>query len=492
MPNYRLPELSLSTRIELALEMIKPIPEREWGWVTKMAEKLGVSRKFLYDLQTQGLESLAEGLLPQKTGPKTEPSSLEIDKEFIQRSIAILPMLKGSVRDIQHGLRILFGVDRSVGYISETLQAAGERAKQHNQGIRLPVPILGEADEIFQGRKPCLTVVDGRSFMVVNLTPADSYDKTSWGVTYLELIERGVEFHDLACDGGKGLRAGIKEAELSIPLRPDLFHLLRDAQKLTKRLENAAYRAIRTTERAYQAALEELGLISRPGRPLKVETTLSKAERQELICIETFDNWSYLLGEVRSALEPITADHILASAAEAEATLETAVALLKEFSHADIIDFAEDLEKRIDELIAPLAWLEQRLRPLLKTIDKKTRAFILWAWQHRQELEDKITAILPTCFSSQALAIWKLLGLFHRSSSLAESFHSWLRPYLQIHRGMPNWLFPLLQLFWNHHTFQRGKREGSSPLELAGISDAPSLAKAVDQLFGPIPTPQPV
>ena len=26
MPNYRLPELSLSTRIELALEMIKPIP----------------------------------------------------------------------------------------------------------------------------------------------------------------------------------------------------------------------------------------------------------------------------------------------------------------------------------------------------------------------------------------------------------------------------------------------------------------------------------
>ncbi len=58
----------MSTRIELALEMIKPIPEREWGWVTNTAEKLGVSRKFLYDLQTQGLESLAEGLLPQKTG----------------------------------------------------------------------------------------------------------------------------------------------------------------------------------------------------------------------------------------------------------------------------------------------------------------------------------------------------------------------------------------------------------------------------------------
>ena len=110
MPNYRLPELSLSTRIELALEMIKPIPEREWGWATKMAEKPGVSRKFLYDLRAQGLDALAEGLSPQKTGPKAETSSLEINKGFIQRSIAILPLLKGSVRDIQHGLGLLFGV----------------------------------------------------------------------------------------------------------------------------------------------------------------------------------------------------------------------------------------------------------------------------------------------------------------------------------------------------------------------------------------------
>ena len=86
--------------------------------------------------------------------------------------------------------------------------------------------------------------------------------------------------------------------------------------------------------------------------------------------------------------------------------------------------------------------------------------------------------------------VWDILGLFHRSSSLAESLHSWLRPYLQMHRGMPKWLLPLLQLFWNHHQFERGKRAGSSPVELAGVADAPSLADVLGSLFRPSPSAQ--
>ncbi|MBE7470245.1 MAG: hypothetical protein HS114_14030 [Anaerolineales bacterium] len=73
------------------------------------------------------------------------------------------------------------GVERSVGYISQTLQAAGQQAAVYNQAVVIPVPILGEADEIFQGRQPCLTVVDGRSFLVLNLTPAEHRDGTTWG-----------------------------------------------------------------------------------------------------------------------------------------------------------------------------------------------------------------------------------------------------------------------------------------------------------------------
>ena len=114
----------------------------------------------------------------------------------------------------------------------------------------------------------------------------------------------------------------------------------------------------------------------------------------------------------------------------------------------------------------------------------------MWAWQHRQELDLDIQQDFPEPIQPVVEAIWEGLSLFHRSSSLAESLHSWLRPHLQIHRGMPQWLLPLLQLFWNHHLFQRGKRAGKSPLELAGAANVPSLPEVLECLLRPEPIAQ--
>ena len=306
---------------------------------------------------------------------------------------------------------------------------------------------------------------------MLSLTPAESRDRTTWGLAYLDLAERGIQFHDLACDGGSGLRAGVSEAELVIPLRPDLFHILRDAHRLAQRLERAAYRTIETAERARRADLEGRGIIRRRGPHLKIKVSLPQAEIEEAHAIETFDNYCWLLSEIRQALEPITPESRIISVVETKATIETAVELLKELNHPDITAFADDLQEKTDELIAPLEWLEQQLAPVRRDLDVGTETFIIWAWQHRQDLSLNIAADFPEDLQPIAYAVWEALSLFHRSSSLAESLHSWLRPYLQIHRGMPKWLLPLLQLYWNHHRFERGKRAGSSPLELAGVEE---------------------
>lgn len=487
MAHYRLPELDLSTRITYALEMLQPIPARKWGRVTELAQTCGVSRTFLYDLRERALDVLSQGLAPRTPGPQAQEGTLVIDRAFIQRAISIMPLLKGTVRDIQRGLDLLLGVERSVGYISQTLRIVGEQAEAHNQALRLPLPILGEADEIFQGRKPCLTLVDGRSFLVVNLTPAASRDSTTWGITYLDLVERGIQFHDLACDGGTGLRAGVQEAELAIPLRPDLFHLLQQAHRLTRRLERVAYQAIESADRARRAELEAQGVLQRRGPRLKVKVPLPQAELEAAKAVERFDNWCWLLSQVRLVLEPITPAHGMVAVAETQATLETAVELLKELNHPDITAFADDLREKLPELLAPLAWLEQHLTPILKDLDAETQTFLIWAWQHRQELNLNIDTDFPEQLRAVVPSVWDTLALFHRSSSLAESLHSWLRPYLHIHRGMPRWLLPLLQLFWNHHQFERGKRAGSSPLQLAGVENAPALAQVWDQLRGACP-----
>lgn len=491
MAEYRVPEFTLAQRIDVAMQMLVSFPQRKWGLVSQLAEQYGVSRTRLYEIREQARQILMEGLLPRSAGRPAQTSTVTVDKDFVERAIAVLPMLKGSVRDIGLGLELLLGVTRSVGYISETLQRAGERAALYNLKIRLPLPILAEADEIFQGRKPCLTVVDGRSFLVLNLSPAETRDGTTWGLTYLDLVERGIEFHDLACDGGTGLRAGLREAELTIPLRPDLFHLLQQGYHLSRQLEAAAYRALEAAERARRAKRESQGVSQRRGRPLKLKLPLPQAEQEEAQAIATFDLWCWLLAEIRQALEPFTPEGDLVAVAHSKATLETAISLLLQFKQPQVTAFAEKLHQKLPELLAPLTWLQQQLSALFAKLEVSSPSFLVWAWQHRQELKLDLASDIPQACQAAFQMVGETLALFHRSSSLAESLHSWLRPYLQIHRGMPQWLLPLLQLFWNHHQFERGQRAGSTPLELAQVEHAPSLKAVLDQLFGSPPAIQP-
>jgi len=485
MPHYRITELDLSTRCELGLEMLQPIPERVWGRATELAQRHHISRTLLYQLRDRAREGLRKAMAPRKSGPFGKGKEVTIDRAFLRRAVTVLSLLKGTVRDIQRGLKLLFDVQRSVGHISETLQASGAAAALYNASIPIPLPVLGELDEIFQGRKPCLTVVDGRSFLVLNLTPAAGRDGTTWGVTLLDLQERGIQFHDLVSDGAKGIRSGVELAELAVPLRPDLFHLLREAHQLSQRLESAAYRAIKAAERVRRAERERQAPKRRPGRPLKVKTSLAEAEAEEGHAIATYDLWVWLLGEVRQALEPINEAGQLAPAVAARETVETAVELMQALDHEEIAAFARQTLDYLDDLLAPLVWLELSLIYWRKDLDPETESLILWAWQHRQTLALEPGEGFPESLRSVVEAFWEALSLFHRSSSLAESLHSWLRPYLQVHRGVPQWLLPLLMLLWNHHTFQRGKRAGKSPLAWAGVADVPALSQVLDQLLGP-------
>ena len=486
MPQYSRPDIDLSTRTALAIEMLTPIPERPWGWVTQMAQTCGVSRTLLYKIRDHAREALSAALAPHQAGPQPQPKDLVLDPSFLRRTITVSAMLKGSVRDIQQGLALILGVSRSMGYISQVLQEAGRAAQEHNTTLTLPLPVLGEADEIFQGRRPCLTVVDGRSFLVLHLSPADHRDATTWGVTFLDLLERGIHFQDLASDGGKGIRAGAREAQLLIPRRPDLFHLLREAYGLGQPLERAAYRAIQWAERARRAEQEAQTPRRRRGRRLKVVLTSAQVQQREEQAVALYDLFTWLVKELRRGLEPLTSEGRLTTAVQATATVETVVELLQQLHHQGISAWARKLQDHVEELLAPLLWLEQSLSSWRQTVDADTEAFIGWTWLHRQELAVEVAKDFPESVQPVVRAFWEALSVFHRSSSLAESLHSWLRPYLEIHRGMPRWLTPLLQVFWNHHPFQRGKRAGHSPLQLAGVAEAPSLSEVFDRLLCPV------
>ncbi len=484
MAHYRRTALDLSTRLEITAMMLISPPQRAWGWVTEMARQYGISRTLLYQWRDKAQQALAAALAPQKPGPKPHQETLSVDRDFIRYAVTVLALHKGSVRDIQRALALLFGVRRSLGFISQTLQASGQRAQAYQAQYIFPLPFLGEADEIFQGGRPWLTVVDGHAFLVLHLAPAQARDATTWGLVLLDLEERGVQFHDLASDGARGILAGVREAGLAIPLRPDLFHLLRDAHRVSQTLERQAYRAIHQAERARRAAREAQAPKRRRGRPLKVAVPLPQAEAQEQQAIARYDAWTWLLQEVRQALEPLTPEGRLQSAAQARQTLETAIELMEDLGHKAVTAFAHHLKAHLDELLAPLAWLEEQLAPWHEKVDAATQAFIGWAWQHREALAVDIQRDFPPDLQPAVETFWQVMRRFHRASSLAEALHSWLRPYYHIHRGLPTWLGPLLQLLWNHHRFPRGKRAGHAPLDLAGVEKVPSLAEVLAWVSG--------
>src|SRR4030042_2996598 len=209
----------------------------------------------------------------------------------------------------------------------------------------------------------------------------------------------------------------------------------------------------------------------RRGAPLKAKVALPQAEAEEQKAIAQLDAWEWLFHESRQAIEPITPKGLIASGTQTRQTVETALGLLNTLDNPTIQSFTNQLSEKLDELLAPLDWLEQALDPWREGLDPELEAFIIWAWKYQKELGISVEQVLPAREQDLVTAFWNAPSLFHRSSSLAESLHSWLRPYLQVHRGMPEWLLPLLKLVWNHHVFRRGKRQGKSPMELAGLEN---------------------
>lgn len=487
MAKYRVESVDLSTRVGIALMMLLPFPVRAWGWVSEMARQLGISRTLMYSWRDRALKAVFEALMPQAPGPKPQYGTLPVTRDFIRYAIVVLSLVKGSIRDIQLALELLFGVHRALGTIAQTLQAAGEEAERYHVSLRIPAAVLGEADEIFQGSHPHLTVVDGRAFLVLHLSRAEARDKTTWGIVFLDLQERGVRFLDVASDGAQGIHQGVQEAGLAIPVRHDLFHFMRRAHTISRRLERRAYKAIKIAERARRAAREAQAPKRRPGRPLEVKVPLPEAEAEEEAAIDLHDAWQWLLGEVRQALEPVQADGRLGSAEEARRTLEAAADLMAECDDADIQAFGQHIRQHLDALVEPLAWLEAQLAPWRDQMDAQTEAMLVRAWQKRQGRNMRLEA-LPVHLQPLAQVVWKALSLYHRASSLAEAFHSWLRPYLRIHKGLPSWLAPLLMVLWNHRRFIRGQRQGKCPLEWAGVQDVPSLADVLKRISQPLPT----
>ncbi len=256
----------------------------------------------------------------------------------------------------------------------------------------------------------------------------------------------------------------------------DLFHVVRDLMIVAGQLEKAAYAAIGREQRARLVEAEAQAVHPRRGPKRKSALSVAEAVRASRMAINRFDDYGWLVRVVRETLEPVDArTGRLHEAHWSRQELAAVVSLLGEWADDRVTKAASRLERAIPELVAYQELLAVQLAPWVAQLGEETVALIAWAWRHRQGLglgtAARVEAAFPVEQQAAVKAIWAILEDVHRGSSLVECINSLLRPHLLVHRGADQGLLDLLACYLNHRVFSRGKRQGKSPLQLAGLTD---------------------
>jgi hypothetical protein len=492
----KLPHLGLADILFMTTIMSLPRHQRPWGIATWMSHVFVLSRPSLYALAKR----VKQRLLPEEEplalpAPEKQSPTIEVTPVRVARTVlmASLPG-KTAIRPLRHVLREAFDQTRSIGWISELLTTSGRKAGHVLGGIDtspLGTVIAARDETFFQGH-PLLFVIDPVSTVILFAQVTTDRQADTWGAALLMAQEQGATIGGLVEDMARMYAKSQEEAELDVPVQKDVWHIQRDGSQVLRDLERAAFRATR------QVIKLEKQLLKQWDDTLFDEKYVPAVTKEELRYDqhETFAEWlSHLVdalelvdwrsGEIRDG--PIN-----------EWLLEETLTAMSDIDHPRVQKWIKTLRRHQSQLLTALDWLEASLQPYREQLAQvvpanQQEAFMRAVARHwrlqqalinghhsfRQQAQEA-EAILQTAVANdtqrQQMAK-KLLGLLDaacRTSSMIEGVNGLLKQFLHNHQAFrsPETLQLYLNLFvlWhNMRAFERGKRQGKSPYQLAGI-----------------------
>ena len=490
----KLPHLGLSDILFLSTVLSIPRPERPWGIVTWLSEVFAVSRPGLYALAQRVLARLQPEVQPLLTGAGAP--TVEVTPTRLARTVltASCPG-KMTIRPLQQLLDESFDQRRSVGWISELISAAGREAGQvlaHQDTSALQQVIVAR-DETFFQNWPLLLVIEPVSATILLAKACPDRQADTWGAALLLAQEQGATISGLVEDMARMSPKSQQEADLALPVQKDLWHIQRDGGRVRRALERAAFQAT-------QQLLDlEKQLLKQWDEQLFLDKYIP-ADAAEARLYDQHDQVAHGLAHLVDALELVDwrSGEIRERAINDWLLTET-LAALERIDHPKVQKWVKTLRRHQSQLLTSLDWLAASLadfQPQLARqlphpvrqhafcrivarhwrlaqalINGHTR-FISLAQQAETDLQDWLTAqphLQP--FADQLLAWLDAAG---RTSSMIENINGLLQQFLHQHRAFRN--LDTLQLYLNLFTlwhnmrrFERGKRQGQSPWQSAGI-----------------------
>jgi hypothetical protein len=500
----KLPHLSESDALFLGGLVRMPKANRPHGIITWAAEAFRVSRTSIYALGErigtrlfgEGAVEVEEKATPSRAEVLKPRQVVEVTPERMKRTIlrATFPG-NASIRPTQEVLREALGESRSVGYISELRLEAGRRAREVLRSLDYSVIKYVQVgrDETFFLGLPVLMVIEPVSETILLAEVCADRQAETWGAALQIVQDQGLTIESLIEDMARNYEASQKLANLTrAEVQKDTWHLMRDSRQLCTALEKSAYQAM-------QRVLDFEKRLNRAWSDSDFDAYL-KAVDVEAKAIEQYDTYASLHGHFCDALE------IVDWRAGEIRDLHTANWLL----NAVLNEMARCTDSRILRFLKTLRTHQQHLLTFLERLDRDLLKWRNDLWLHLRNREDvfaferivaqhwwgqqklianhsqwrsfaqDVQLLLENWTDdSSVLAAFasRLMHLFDsagRTNSVTESINGLLKSFLTSRQSFQSTdsmqaYLDLFVLWHNTRTFERGKRQGKSPFQIAGV-----------------------
>jgi hypothetical protein len=336
-------------------------------------------------------------------------------------------------------------------------------------------------------------MVDPKSSTLLNAVVAPDRQADTWGLVLLMAQARGVQIAGLIEDMARMYPKSLREADLEASVQKDLWHLQRDGGQLCRDLERAALRATQQVM-ALEAKLRKAW---NDERFLNQYIPAVMTEEKRYTHHTAFITW---FGHLCDALEVVD---LPSGAIRDPATnawlLTESLAAMSLIDESRVQQWVRTLRRHQAQLLAWMDWLtpalaqfQPRLAQVIHDPLAQTQFMRLVAQQwrlrhalvngqrHWRAAADHSAAILQSVvaasssLASLARQLADILDAACRTSSLVECLNGLLKQFLHNRRSFASadalqTYLNLFTLWHNMRIYQRGKRQGKSPFQWAGI-----------------------
>lgn len=403
-----------------------------------------------------------------------------------------------SIRPTQEVLLEALDESRSVGYISELRLEAGRKARQVLRQLdysAIKYVQVGRDETFFLGA-PILMVIEPVSSAILLAEVCADRQAETWGTALQIVKEQGMSIGGLIEDMARNYEKSQKLADLSSALvQKDTWHLMRDSAQLLSALEKSAYRAMQKV----------FGLEKQLGKAWAESTFESyrQAVAAEDNAIGQYDSYAALHAHLCDALEMVDGrSGEIRDPATAGWFLNAILTEMAACTDSRIRSFCQTIRNHQEHLLTFLHWLEPNLRHWRNDLwchfrkGEEVLAFeriVAQHWWCQQKLianhqqwqplaDDVARRLAHWTDHSAPLAAFaaRLMHLFDaagRTNSVTESINGLLKSFLHARQSFQSTdsmqaYLDLFVLWHNTRIFERGKRQGRSPFQIAGVSTA--------------------